>query len=115
MPILAFGTESQKRRYLPGLCDGRLLGANAASEPEAGSDIFGMQTRAERHGDGWVLNGRKTWITSGADRRPRRLLRQHGSLQGSARHHGVPRGARDAGISGGPPDREPGPAHRPHG
>ena len=71
MPILAFGTEAQKRRYLPGLCDGRLLGANAASEPEAGSDIFGMQTRAVRHGDGWVLNGRKTWITSGADRRPR--------------------------------------------
>ena len=66
MPMLAFGTEAQKRRYLPGLCDGRLLGANAASEPGAGSDIFGMETRAVRHGDGWVLNGRKTWITSGA-------------------------------------------------
>jgi alkylation response protein AidB-like acyl-CoA dehydrogenase len=65
MPILAFGTESQKQRYLPGLCDGRLLGANAASEQEAGSDIFSMQTRAVRHNDGWVLNGRKTWITSG--------------------------------------------------
>ena len=45
MPILAFGTEAQKRRYLPRLCDGRLLGANGASEPEAGSDIFAMQTR----------------------------------------------------------------------
>ncbi|MFI5454398.1 MAG: acyl-CoA dehydrogenase family protein [Isosphaerales bacterium] len=65
MPILAFGTEAQKRRYLPGLCDGRRLGANAASEPEAGSDIFGMQTRAERRDDEWVLNGRKTWITAG--------------------------------------------------
>jgi alkylation response protein AidB-like acyl-CoA dehydrogenase len=64
MPMLAFGTEGQKRRYLPGLCDGRLLGANAASEPGAGSDIFGMETRAVRHGDGWVLNGRKTWITN---------------------------------------------------
>jgi alkylation response protein AidB-like acyl-CoA dehydrogenase len=64
MPILAFGTESQKRRFLPGLCDGRLLGANAASEPEAGSDIFSMRTRAVRHDDSWVLNGRKTWITS---------------------------------------------------
>ncbi len=63
MPILAFGTESQKRRYVPGLCDGRLLGANAASEPEAGSDIFSMHTRAERVADGWLLNGRKTWIT----------------------------------------------------
>ena len=49
MAILAFGTDAQKRRYLPGLCDGSLLGANAASEPEAGSDIFSMQTRAERH------------------------------------------------------------------
>jgi alkylation response protein AidB-like acyl-CoA dehydrogenase len=65
MPILGFGTEDQKRRYLSGLCDGRLFGANGASEPEAGSDIFGMQTRAVRDGDGWVLNGRKTWITGG--------------------------------------------------
>jgi alkylation response protein AidB-like acyl-CoA dehydrogenase len=65
MPIVRYGTEDQKRRYLPGLCEGRLLGANGVSEPEAGSDIFGMQTRAERRGDRWVLNGRKTWITAG--------------------------------------------------
>jgi alkylation response protein AidB-like acyl-CoA dehydrogenase len=64
MSICTFGTEEQKRRYLPGLCNGSLLGANAASEPEAGSDIFSMQTRADRHPDGWVLNGRKAWITS---------------------------------------------------
>ena len=64
MSILHFGSEPQKRRYLPGLCDGSSLGANAASEPDAGSDIFSMQTRAERHADGWILNGRKTWITS---------------------------------------------------
>jgi alkylation response protein AidB-like acyl-CoA dehydrogenase len=65
MPIVHHGSEDQKRRYLPGLCDGRLLGANGASEPEAGSDIFAMTTRAERRGDRWVLNGRKTWITAG--------------------------------------------------
>jgi alkylation response protein AidB-like acyl-CoA dehydrogenase len=65
MPILSFGTEDQKRRYLPGLCNGRLLGCNGASEPEAGSDIFAMRTRAEPHGEGWILNGRKTWITAG--------------------------------------------------
>jgi alkylation response protein AidB-like acyl-CoA dehydrogenase len=64
-PIVVFGSEAQKRRYLPGLCDGRLLGANAASEPDAGSDIFGMQTRAQRRGDRWIVNGRKTWITAG--------------------------------------------------
>jgi alkylation response protein AidB-like acyl-CoA dehydrogenase len=65
MPILAFGTEAQKRRFVPGLCDGTLFGANAASEPGAGSDIFGMQTLAQRRGEGWVLNGRKTWVTGG--------------------------------------------------
>ena len=65
IPILLYGTEEQKRRYLPGLCDGSLVGANLASEPEAGSDIYGMQTRAERRGERWVLNGRKTWVTAG--------------------------------------------------
>ncbi len=65
MPIGLYGTDAQKRRYLPGLCDGSLLGANGASEPEAGSDIFAMTTTAERRGDQWVLNGRKTWITAG--------------------------------------------------
>jgi alkylation response protein AidB-like acyl-CoA dehydrogenase len=65
LPLVTFGTESQKRRYLPGLCDGSLVGANGASEVDAGSDIFSMQTRATRDGDGWVLNGRKTWVTSG--------------------------------------------------
>ncbi len=65
IPILRYGTEAQKQRWLPGLCDGSLVGANGASEPEAGSDIFSMQSRAERRGDRWVLNGRKTWITSG--------------------------------------------------
>jgi alkylation response protein AidB-like acyl-CoA dehydrogenase len=66
VPLLQFGTEDQKQRWLPGLCDGRIVGANGASEPEAGSDIFSMQTRAEKApGGGWVLNGRKTWLTAG--------------------------------------------------
>ena len=65
MPILVFGSDAQKRRYLPGLCDGTLFAANAASEPESGSDIFSMRTRADRKGDRWILNGRKTWITGG--------------------------------------------------
>lgn len=64
IPLLGFGTAEQKRRYLPGLCDGTLVGANGASEPEAGSDIFAMQTRAEKRDGGWVLNGCKTWCTS---------------------------------------------------
>jgi alkylation response protein AidB-like acyl-CoA dehydrogenase len=65
IPILRYGTEEQKRRWLPQLCDGSLVGANGASEPEAGSDIFSMQATAVRRNDRWVLSGRKTWITSG--------------------------------------------------
>jgi alkylation response protein AidB-like acyl-CoA dehydrogenase len=65
LPLVAFGTEDQKGRYLPGLCDGSLIGANGASEVEAGSDIYSMQTRAERVEGGWRLDGRKIWVTSG--------------------------------------------------
>jgi alkylation response protein AidB-like acyl-CoA dehydrogenase len=65
IPLVRYGTEDQKRRYLPGLCGGSIVGANGASESEAGSDIFRMQTRAVRRGGCWVLDGRKTWVTSG--------------------------------------------------
>ncbi len=65
IPLLRYGTEAQKRRWLPGLCDGTLVGANGASEYEAGSDIFGMAATARRDDDHWILDGRKTWITSG--------------------------------------------------
>lgn len=65
LPLVTFGSEAQKRRYLPGLCDGSLIGSNATSESEAGSDVFAMQARADRVEDGWGLNGRKTWITGG--------------------------------------------------
>lgn len=64
LPILTYGTEEQKRRYLPGLCNGELIGANGASEPDAGSDIFAMRTRAERRGDCYVLNGAKTFVSN---------------------------------------------------
>ena len=64
IPILIYGTEEQKKQYLPPLCDGTLIGANAASEPDAGSDIFGMRTRARKDGDFYVLNGTKTFVTN---------------------------------------------------
>jgi alkylation response protein AidB-like acyl-CoA dehydrogenase len=64
IPILLHGTEEQRRRYLPGLCDGTLVGANGASEPEAGSDVFSMRTRAVKHGDEYVLNGTKMFVTN---------------------------------------------------
>jgi alkylation response protein AidB-like acyl-CoA dehydrogenase len=64
MPLMRFGTTEQKKKYLPGLCNGSLIGANGASEPEAGSDIFSMQTRASRTEDEYVLNGRKQFVTN---------------------------------------------------
>ena len=62
-PIVRFGSDGQKRRYLPGLCDGTLLGAHALTEPEAGSDAYSLTTRAERRGSEYVLNGTKSLVT----------------------------------------------------
>jgi alkylation response protein AidB-like acyl-CoA dehydrogenase len=64
IPLVRFGTEEQKRRYLPGLCDGSLIGVQAMTEPGSGSDAFSLTTRAERRGDRYVLNGSKTFITN---------------------------------------------------
>jgi alkylation response protein AidB-like acyl-CoA dehydrogenase len=64
LPIQAFGTEEQKKRYLPPLASGEWIGANAATEPDAGSDVFAMRTRAERQGDRYRLNGSKTFVTN---------------------------------------------------
>jgi butyryl-CoA dehydrogenase len=63
-PILAFGTEEQKRIYLPPLCDGTGLGTFGLTEPNAGSDAGGTQSRAVQEGDQWVINGRKQFITN---------------------------------------------------
>jgi len=64
--LLRWATEEQQRRYLPQLA-AEWVGAYALSEPGSGSDAFGLETRAERRGDRWVLNGRKLWITNGAE------------------------------------------------
>jgi L-prolyl-PCP dehydrogenase len=64
IPILRYGTQAQRERYLPGLCDGSRVGANAATEPDAGSDIFSMRTRAVREGDHYVLTGTKMFVTN---------------------------------------------------
>jgi isovaleryl-CoA dehydrogenase len=65
--IFRNGTEEQKRKYLPKLISGEYIGALAMSEPNAGSDVVSMKTRAEFKGDRWVLNGSKMWITNGPD------------------------------------------------
>jgi isovaleryl-CoA dehydrogenase len=60
-----WGTDDQRRRYLPALVSGEHLGALAMSEPGAGSDVMGMRCSATRRGDRWILNGNKMWITNG--------------------------------------------------
>ena len=61
-PLLMFGSEEQKQKYLPELCSGRLIGTQAISEEETGSDAFSMKTTANKVDNGYVLNGRKTYI-----------------------------------------------------
>jgi glutaryl-CoA dehydrogenase len=65
-PIFAFGSEEQKRRWLPLLAKGEKIGCFGLTEPDHGSDPGGMETRARRTGKGWVLNGTKRWITNGS-------------------------------------------------
>ena len=64
-PILTFGTEAQKKKYLPDLASGKKLGAFGLTEPGAGTDAQGQQTKAVLDGDEWVLNGSKCFITNG--------------------------------------------------
>lgn len=64
VPIWLHGSEEQKRRWLPGLCDGSLIAVNAMTEPDSGSDAFAMKTRAERVGAGYKLSGTKTFSTN---------------------------------------------------
>ena len=63
--LLHYGSDEQKRRYLPAMARGDMIGAIAMSEPSAGSDLQGVKTTAIRHGDHYVLNGSKTFITNG--------------------------------------------------
>jgi alkylation response protein AidB-like acyl-CoA dehydrogenase len=63
-PIVRFGSEEQKRTYLPRLCSGSLIAAHAMSEPGSGSDAFSLTTSARRDGDSYVLNGSKNFVTN---------------------------------------------------
>jgi alkylation response protein AidB-like acyl-CoA dehydrogenase len=65
VPTLAHGSAEQKRRYLPGLCDGTLIGMHAITEPGSGSDTFAMRTKAEKQGNRWKINGTKTFVSNG--------------------------------------------------
>ena len=66
LPILVFGTDEQKARFVPPLAAGEQIGAFALTEPDAGSDAGSLRTAAEPDGDGWRLTGSKQWITNGS-------------------------------------------------
>ena len=80
-----WATDDQQARWLPALAS-RAVGAYALSEPGAGSDAFGLTTRAVRDGDGWVLTGRKLWITNAAEAA---LFIVFATADPSAGHHGI--------------------------
>ncbi|WP_432094674.1 acyl-CoA dehydrogenase family protein [Streptomyces sp. bgisy100] len=65
VPLQRFGSAETKRRYLPKVCDGSLIGAHAISEPDVGSDALNMRTSAVRDGDGYVLRGSKAFVSNG--------------------------------------------------
>lgn len=65
VPLCTFGTEELKRKYLPGLCDGRFIGGNGMTEADAGSDTSAIATRANREGNDYILNGAKLFVTNG--------------------------------------------------
>jgi len=66
LPILRFGTDEQKSRFVPPLARGEALGAFALTEAEAGSDAGSLRTRADANADGWTISGAKQWITNGS-------------------------------------------------
>ncbi|MEX2212122.1 MAG: acyl-CoA dehydrogenase family protein [Gaiellaceae bacterium] len=65
LPILTFGSEEQRARFVAPLARGELIGAFALTEPDSGSDAGALRTKAEPDGDGWTITGRKQWITNG--------------------------------------------------
>lgn len=65
MPIVEHGEEKLKAKLLPGLCSGAFIGANGITEKNAGSDAFALATRAEREGEGYILNGSKSYVSNG--------------------------------------------------
>ena len=105
-PLLKFGNEEQKQKYLAPLASGKLLGCFALSEPEAGSDAAAQKTTSKRTDDGWVINGIKNWITNGPVADVCILFTMHDP---AARHRGITAfilPMNTPGVRTGPPDKK---------
>jgi alkylation response protein AidB-like acyl-CoA dehydrogenase len=91
IPIILFGSEEQKKKYLPRLAAGEILAAFGLTEPNAGSDAAGIKTTAKPDGDSYVINGTKQWITNGGEGTSRFRFRQEGEQDGhpGVRHPGA--------------------------
>jgi short-chain 2-methylacyl-CoA dehydrogenase len=110
-PIYLFGSEEQKREWMPRLCSGELLGAFGLTEPEAGSDAGNTQTRAVLEGDEWVINGAKQFITNaGTDISG--LVVITAVTGGSSKGDGAGREISNLLVANGTPGYEPGEPYR---
>ena len=86
MPLLIAGTDEQKQEYLPRLTKELVYTAYCCSEPDAGSDVAGMRTRVTKHGDDYVINGQKRWITNGG---VANFYTMFGTLDPAMKHKGI--------------------------
>src|SRR5919204_4006283 len=84
--ILKWGTEEQKRRYLPKVCSGEWLGFFGLTEPDTGSDAANQKTRAHRTDDGWSISGSKMWVSLG---NPARVALIFAQTDPAKRHRGL--------------------------
>jgi len=87
--LLNFGTEAQKQRYLPAICRGESYFCIGMSEPNSGSDLASIKTRARRDGDRWILNGHKLWTTNAHHSHFMIALVRTGENQPGSRHEGM--------------------------
>ena len=116
--LVGFGTDEQKAHWLPGIASGDVVASFALTEPGAGSNPAGLKTTAKPAGDGWIIDGRKQFITNATEAGLFVVFAAHGVGVGVGRghrHRGVSGSRRRPGNRGGPQGRQDGPggiAHR---